>query len=234
MFTPLTQLGLKYDTDKAYFHSFTEFYYDTFSILQDKEINILEIGILSGASLKMLADFFPRATIYAIDNNEKTVNAYYGDRIKTYLCNQIDFITFDRLFKDMRFDLIIDDGSHITSHQQQTLGYLFNNYLTSGGIYVCEDIHTSLWDRYVDTKQTTLDLFEKFNVDKVFKCNLLTNEQNAYLTQHIQSILIYKRTVNAYKCYKCKQVNTNNNSTCTCGTALDPRQNPSYTSIIYK
>jgi len=96
------------------------------------------------------------------------------------------------------------------------------------------EIHTSLWDRYVDTNQTTLDLFEKFNVDKVFKCNLLTNEQNAYLTQHIQSILIYKRTVNAYKCYKCKQVNTNNNSTCTCGTALDPRQNPSYTSIIYK
>jgi len=182
----------------------------------------------------MLADFFPRATIYAIDVNEKTVNAYYGDRIKTYLCNQIDFITFDRLFKDVRFDLIIDDGSHITSHQQQTLGYLFNNYLTSGGIYVCEDIHTSLWNKYVDTNQTTLDLFEKFNVDKVFKCNLLTNEQNAYLTQHIQSILIYKRTVNAYKCYKCKQVNTNNNSTCTCGTALDPRQNPSYTSIIYK
>ena len=112
----------------------------------------------------MLADFFPRATIYAIDVNEKTVNAYYGDRIKTYLCNQIDFITFDRLFKDVRFDLIIDDGSHITSHQQQTLGYLFNNYLTSGGIYVCEDIHTSLWNKYVDTNQTTLDLFEKFNV----------------------------------------------------------------------
>jgi hypothetical protein len=231
MFTPLTQLGLKYDTDKAYFHSFTEFYYDTFSILQDKEINILEIGILSGASLKMLADFFPRATIYAIDINEKTVNAYYGDRIKTYLCNQIDFITFDRLFKDVRFDLIIDDGSHMTSHQQISLGFLFP-YLISGGIYVCEDIHTSLHSTYIDSKETTLDIFLRYQKTGIFENNLMKPSEVEYLRQNIKQLEIYTKNQHALKCYSCKKPNVKKNASCDCGVILDYNVDKSITSIL--
>ena len=41
------------------------------------------------------------------------------------------------------FDIIIDDGSHKMNHQQISFDVLFP-HLKSGGIYVIEDLHTSV------------------------------------------------------------------------------------------
>ena len=38
------------------------------------------------------------------------------------------------------FDIIIDDGSHYSPHQQKTLGYLFPK-LKAGGLFIIEDLH---------------------------------------------------------------------------------------------
>lgn len=38
--------------------------------------------------------------------------------------------------------MIVDDGSHIPSHQMASWHYLFKT-LKPGGIYVIEDLHTS-------------------------------------------------------------------------------------------
>jgi spermidine synthase len=229
----LTTLGVKYMTDKAYFHSFTEFYNDPFSKYQDKEVNILEIGIATGASLRMLSDFFPKANIYAIDINPNVTNLFYGDRIKTYLCNQIDFSTFDTLFKNIKFDIIIEDGSHLTSHQQKCLGHLFP-YVNDGGIYICEDLHTSFRRDFVDTTQHTVELFQDYNIKGEFQCNLLTSTQMTYLNNSIKELVFFTRNTNAYQCWKCKKVNTLNVGKCECGTTLDPVGDLSITSIIYK
>ena len=70
---PLTEIGLKHQTDKAYFHLFTEFYNDYFERFLGRPIQILEIGIAGGNSLTMLQEFFPEATIHAIDINETSV-----------------------------------------------------------------------------------------------------------------------------------------------------------------
>ena len=86
--TKLTKIGLKYNTDKAYFHLFTEFYDIYFNTFLDKKINILEIGILNGSSILMLKEYFPDATIYAIDINQNSVNLKLGDNVYTYLCSQ--------------------------------------------------------------------------------------------------------------------------------------------------
>ena len=101
----LTKLGIKYMTDKAYFHSFTEFYNNYFYQFQKLDnINILEIGIGEGGSLRMLNEFFPNANIYAIDINTNYVNTYYSDRIKTFECDENDFIRFNSLFSNIKFD----------------------------------------------------------------------------------------------------------------------------------
>jgi 23S rRNA U2552 (ribose-2'-O)-methylase RlmE/FtsJ len=229
----LTKLGIKYMTDKAYFHSFTEFYNDPFSNYQDKEINILEIGIATGASLRMLSDFFPKANIYAIDINPNVTDLFYGDRIKTYLCSQIDFSKLNSLFGNIKFDIIIDDGSHMTSHQQKSLGHLFP-YVTDGGIYVCEDLHTSYRRDFVDTAQHTVELFQNYNMRGVFECNLLNNTQLTYLNNSIKQLVLFTRNTNAHQCWNCKAVNTLNVGKCVCGTTLDPLNDLSMSSIIYK
>ena len=46
-------------------------------------------------------------------------------RIKTFLCSQIDNNKMNQLFDNIKFDIIIDDGSHITLHQLKSLGYLY-------------------------------------------------------------------------------------------------------------
>ena len=122
----LTILGIKYNTDKSYFHNFTSFYYDYFLNFKNKECNILEIGILNGSSLKMLSDFFPNSNIYAIDINDNCVNKYYGNNIKTFLCDQTDEQEIHKLFENISFDIIIDDGSHMTLHQIKSLSILFS------------------------------------------------------------------------------------------------------------
>jgi hypothetical protein len=41
-------------------------------------------------------------------------------------------------------DFILDDGSHIMSHQITSFETLFP-WLKDGGVYACEDTHTSIW-----------------------------------------------------------------------------------------
>ena len=49
----------------------------------------------------------------------------------------------------MFFDLIIDDGSHVVSHQQKTFGKFFK-LLRNGGIYVIEDLGSSYFQLGVE------------------------------------------------------------------------------------
>jgi len=41
-------------------------------------------------------------------------------------------------------DIVIDDGSHVASHQLASFKALFPA-LSFGGVYICEDLHTAYW-----------------------------------------------------------------------------------------
>jgi hypothetical protein len=43
-----------------------------------------------------------------------------------------------------RLDVVLDDGSHIASHQRASFRALFP-LLSDGGLYIIEDTHTSYW-----------------------------------------------------------------------------------------
>lgn len=226
----LTELGLKYNTDKAFFHLFTSFYNTYFEKYLDKPIRILELGIFKGGSLKMLGEYFKHSTIYGIDINDDSVNKCYGDNIITYHCSQVDSDKLNTLFKNMKFDIIIDDGSHITSHQQKSLGFLFP-FLHEDGIYICEDLHTSYIPCYIDTAVSTMQVFERFNKTGYIQIDIIDSEQNKYLNEHIGEIIIYNRTQNALKCYGCNLPNSSSAERCMCGVDLSPNDK-SITSVI--
>jgi hypothetical protein len=45
-----------------------------------------------------------------------------------------------------RFDIIVDDGSHVPEHQFITMKRLLNtDALNDGGLYIVEDVETSYW-----------------------------------------------------------------------------------------
>ena len=41
-------------------------------------------------------------------------------------------------------DIVLDDGSHVASHQRISFDVLFK-LLSEGGLYMVEDLHTSYW-----------------------------------------------------------------------------------------
>jgi SAM-dependent methyltransferase len=113
-----------------------------------KKIKVLEIGIWQGGSLKMWKEYFgEKAEIVGIDKNKKCIK-FEEERIKIYIGNQAnpEFLrNISRL--EGGFDIIIDDGGHHMNQQITSFQTLYG-YLNNGGVYLCEDVHTSYWKQY--------------------------------------------------------------------------------------
>jgi hypothetical protein len=142
---------------------FLKIYDDYFKNFKNKKINILEIGVHEGKSLMIWKDYFPKANIIGIDLKSYNFNI---NRIFTFQGDQTDInflLGLSRKFK--KFDIIIDDGSHVCSHIIKTFGALFD-FLKEDGLYICEDLQTSYWPRYggsrinLNKKNTSLSFFK--------------------------------------------------------------------------
>jgi len=149
----LTEIGIKHITDKATYHLFTDFYESEFTKCNFVPKDILEIGIFTGRSLLMWKEFFPDSNIEGIDivfmaGVEKLMKE---NSIKIYLEDATKFVPDNKMY-----DLIIDDGSHLNSHQQKSFE-LYYPLVKEGGIYVIEDLHTSFMGFFKDTEVTTYD-----------------------------------------------------------------------------
>lgn len=186
----LHDLGLEHNTDKATFHEYTKFYQTYFDALRYSTKTILEIGVHQGSSLLMWRDYFINAKIYGADKQD--VSHLKSDRIDIF---QLDQENVDELRKlPNQLDVIIDDGGHTMVQQQTTLKILFLENLKSGGIYVLEDLHTSLpvyHDRgfgsnthnntlalLLDLKHKTLSSNNEYHTTSQEFENLLTNIQD--------------------------------------------------------
>lgn len=152
----LQEIGLTYKTDKATYHKFLDFYDSKFNNLRKEKIKLLEIGFLSGNSIKTWLDYFENAEIYCIDIID--VN-FQHERFHFTKISQADN-NLTRLYQDDFFDIIIDDGSHMTSHQLKSLEILWSK-LKNSGFYVIEDLHTSFRQEYIDTKITPYQILTK-------------------------------------------------------------------------
>ena len=188
----LTELGTLHQTDKVD-HGFTDVYEKLFAPLRKNKLNFLEIGIWEGGSIKMWRDYFTNATIYGADIEDK-----YNDSIIA-VCNQEEESELLNLFKDVEFDVIIDDGGHTMKQQQITFKTMFPR-LRSGGIFVIEDLHTSLYpDFYVEENkeynqkddETTLSLLKCLKRMKNFQTKYIVINEFKALRQQISSIEIH-------------------------------------------
>ena len=139
----LRQLANKYHTDKGYKHNYTKFYPRYFEKYKYKDVNLMEIGIDKGASIRMWLEYFPNARVYGIDisvkNKIKNINV---NRFFPFEGNQSDTRFLKEVIKNCPsgFDIIIDDGSHRSVDQSKSLAFLFR-HLKSGGLYVIEDLN---------------------------------------------------------------------------------------------
>jgi len=127
-------------------------YLDTYdrylSPYRNRPIRFLEIGIADGGSFAVWRPYFgPDAIIYGIDINEACLPKVekLGLNCHVRIGSQDDAAFLRNVIEDMGgVDIVIDDGSHIAEHQCTTFRILFP-LLANGGLYICEDLHTSYW-----------------------------------------------------------------------------------------
>lgn len=223
-------------TDKDFWHRYVPEYerviFNQYSRFSPE--NIMEFGVSHGYSIQWLADKFPTTHIYGVDILEPNKGWPQSQYIHYYKADQSDKIATVSMFMTIgkKFDVIIDDGSHVSDHQVNCLLESLP-YVKSNGFYVIEDIHVSYSRTSVTIFNVLLALkrFQDLGDEKMspaFFKSLghvpLTFQQIVDLNDRISSIHTYRRSSLPLLCWACRRPNffDYKELKCSCGQDLLP------------
>ena len=123
--------------DKGSTHTYLQTYEQVFAPFRNN-CTFLEIGLALGDSIKLWDEYFTNSVIVGIDISLVFTPGKY--------INQVHLLQADAtkaevlpLISDYTFDVIIDDGSHMTQDQIDTFN-LLKHKMNPRGIYIIEDI----------------------------------------------------------------------------------------------
>ena len=137
----LTRIFMEEGADKFHRHRYDVAYSLLFERIRHSARSVFEIGVYKGQSLKAWRRYFPKAQITGLDLRARPGNL--PQEIVHYQGDQSDHALLDRIAAERGpFDIIIEDGSHMMRHQIDCAQWLWQ-HVRLGGIYVCEDLHTS-------------------------------------------------------------------------------------------
>lgn len=154
----LDVLARFYGTDKSSrHHDYAHIYQAHLAPIRRKARSVLEIGVggetsttgyastAGGQSLRMWADYFPRAEIIGIDIHAKEVA---GPRITFERGDQSDPGFLGHLVTRYGpFDVVVDDGSHIGRHIIASYSALWDA-VKPMGFYIIEDLAAAYDERW--------------------------------------------------------------------------------------
>lgn len=222
----LTELANKYQSDKGteYFdkHGYTLIYETLFWPLKSKPITFLEIGLCIGGpefgdhllsriptdmpSIRMWTDYFDNGHVYGFDINdfshlESEVRNFKF--VKGDLSDQKDITNLVKVTAQLEgkqnlvvYDVILDDASHASFHQQQAFALLFSS-LKQNGIYIIEDLHwqSPSYEDKLPAVPKTIDLLVQLenikNGSGVLSNNYLFRNEVLEFIEDIKSIKFY-------------------------------------------
>jgi predicted O-methyltransferase YrrM len=180
----LDYLFKKYETDKSNaIHGFTKYYTNHLNRLKNKRLNFLEIGSAGGGSAAAFVHYFDKSNVFCLDVN-LTLVKYKSDKINFFGLDSSNSKMLYRFLKNIeerfsvkKFDVIIDDGSHILSDQLFSINY-FYKYLKKGGYYIIEDYKfPNYYKRCNDVDENTIDtIIKKLKSNMIIKSQILKND----------------------------------------------------------
>ena len=144
-------------TDKNTDHSYLEVYDVLLKSKKHSALNVLEVGIgdgnqgaTNGGSIKLWKDYFPNATVHALDilPINRIWDGIKGDpRIQLYAsfdAYNANLVKTNFADKNLKFDFVIDDGPHSLESIVSFIN-LYLPLLTNDGILIIEDIQEYNW-----------------------------------------------------------------------------------------
>lgn len=113
-----------------------------------RPLTLVEIGVANGGSIDLWREFLGKQIrIIGVDNNPECLELE-APGVEIMIGSQADPDFLAQVAERAGpIDIVIDDGSHICSHQITAMGALFP-HVRDGGLYVCEDLHTSYWREF--------------------------------------------------------------------------------------
>lgn len=132
----------KGDRNPNHKHFYIDAYDTLFAGLHDKPIQLMELGISSGASILLWSQYFTQGIITGFDiihpvreeylSNLPNVNLIFGDAYDEDNANYL----IQNLPKQ---DVFIEDGAHDVENQIKAL-HKYSQLVKPGGYYICEDM----------------------------------------------------------------------------------------------
>jgi len=129
-------------------HHYFEIYHRYFAPFRGRSPVVVEIGCYHGGSLQMWKRYFgPGARIVGIDIDPRC-RQFEEDQVGVIIGDQTDRAFLAEVKRLLpRIDILIDDGGHTMQQQITTFEELYA-HVQPNGVYLCEDMHTSLWPQY--------------------------------------------------------------------------------------
>ena len=119
--------------DKGTQHSYIDVYER--EMTRTSDIDLLEIGVWQGHSLAMWGEYFHDSRVVGVDIDLSRLR-YEVDARE---CDATSAHALAVTLGDAHFDYIVDDGSHLPSHQAESFRLLWDR-VKPGGKYFIEDI----------------------------------------------------------------------------------------------
>lgn len=127
----LCLLGEKYKTDK-FNHGYTKVYYEVMKDFRNEYVDIFEIGIFFGASIKMWEEFFPNGRIYGIDNGRivpgttAIPGGYRGTGLNILSQDDVKLLQPEELVESVHFKWIENERIKCFKADQRSYTHLKN------------------------------------------------------------------------------------------------------------
>lgn len=207
----LTRLANQYGSDKGDIHLsrhfYTRVYGPLFAPLRDRSLKILEVGLLHkrdgwkdpdardgggqiasrAPSLEMWSTYFPQSKIFGFDIND--FSAVSIERVTTIQGDMGNPQDLQRIVDvaGSDFDIVIEDASHASHHQQISLAHLFP-HVRAGGLYIIEDLRYQPSTLEPSDVVKTRDLLKRGAVTGDYTSAFIGQTASDQLAQTIDSI----------------------------------------------
>jgi cephalosporin hydroxylase len=144
-------------------HHYIPIYDRYFAAYRGKKVRFLELGVSKGGSLNLWRKYFGEdAIIFGIDIDPEC-KQYDGISGQVRIGSQDDPEFLSKTVAEMGgVDIILDDGSHMMPHVHASMEILFP-LLSTGGIYMIEDLHTAYWRMFGGGYQSKSNFFNTVN-----------------------------------------------------------------------
>jgi len=154
---------------------------------------MLEIGVAGGGSLPMWKDYLgPGAKVIGIDI-EPGCKVHEAENIEVFIGSQDDPALIKQvLHKYPRIDIVLDDGSHLMSHQIRSFELIYES-VAPNGVYLVEDTYTCYWEDYQGGLKRP-GTFMEFVKDRL-------DDLNAAHTNGALPVSTFTRSTGAINCY---------------------------------